>query len=67
MIGLAAGGAGRQLRRQAGGEQQLQAKGELVCVRGLRACRARPRVQQRELVAQQREHARMRVVGLEQP
>jgi hypothetical protein len=47
VIGLAAGGARGQVRCEPGGEQELEAEGELVCVRR----ELRPRVEQRQLVA----------------
>ena len=63
VVGLAARRAGGELRREAGGEQELEAKRELV---GVRARMRRPRVEQRELVAEEREHAGMRLGRLEQ-
>ena len=57
VVGLAARRARGELRREAGGEQQLEPERELVGVRGL----LRPRIEQRELVAEEREHAGMRL------
>src|SRR3954452_21226505 len=57
-----AGGARREVRREAGGEQQLEAEGELVGAR--RA--GRLAVEQRELVAQQVVDLGMGLAGLEE-
>ena len=50
------------MRREAGGEQQLEAERELVGVRGVGA----RGVEQRELVAEQVEDARVRLGRVEQ-
>ena len=62
VLALAARRARGQLRRQAGGEQELEAEGELVGVPGAR----RLGVEQRELVAEQVVDAGMRLGGVEQ-
>ena len=58
---LAAGGAARQLRRKAGGEQELQAERERVGPAGA----GRVAVQQRELVGEQMVHAGVRLAVVE--
>ena len=62
VLGLAAGGARRELRREAAGDEQLEAEGELV--RG--AGGGLVVVEQPQLVGEQVEDGRARVVGLEQ-
>ena len=67
MLVLAAVGAGPELRREAGREQQLQAERERAGAAGLRvAGRARLRIEYRELAAEQVEDAGMGLGCLEQ-
>ena len=61
MLALAAGGAAGELRREAGGEQQLQAEGERVGAAGAGGVA----VEQRELVGQQVVDAGVRVAVVE--
>src|SRR3954447_6862276 len=63
VLALAARGAGRQLRREAGGDQELEPEGELV---GHGRLAVGVGVQQGQLVAEQVEDSRVRVRGLEQ-
>ncbi len=66
MVALAARRAGGELGRETGGEQQLQAEGERAPALARWLAAARALVEQRERAAQQVEHARMGLGGLEQ-
>jgi hypothetical protein len=63
MLPLATRRARRQLRREPGGDEQLQPERELVCERRV----ARPVLKQAQLVAEQVKHLGMRVAGFEHP
>src|SRR5205085_12682849 len=63
VVGVAARGAGRELRREAAGDEQLEAEGELVGGAG----GALVVVEQSQLVGEQVEDGGARVAGLEQP